>query len=285
MIKLKSDLTNLVVFDKSDFRIADTMSSSKGNVTKYTNGLFWIKTNYLGYEALAEVISSRVIQALGFNTVIYKPCFLSRNEYEAESACVSESFTINATEYSVGRLLQKLGKFSNSDEMFAAFRKNQTPALRIQWVLDLLKPLDITDYLQSSLAECIWLDSLLLNEDRHLFNLVLTLDDQNRFRFINFDYGGSLLSDLKDYPIVMPLKRAIYGVKSKPFSSRFSSQLSAFQEYLPTHYNRIVNLNIADLYEYFESDYIQRCLDVLHYTLSKNGIVLNCVSNTTSYFS
>lgn len=285
MIKSRSDLTNLVVFDKADFQIASAVSSSKGNVTKYTNGLLWIKSNYLGYEALAEVISSRVIQALGFETVVYDPCFLSRNEYEAESACVSQSFTLNSTEYSIGRLLQKLGKYNNSDEMFTAFTNNQTPMLRVQWVLDLLKPLNITDYLRSSLAECIWLDSILLNEDRHLFNLVLTLDIQNRFHFINFDYGGSLLSDLRDYPLAMPLQRAVYSVKSKPFSSRFSSQLRAFQDCLPTHFNKSIYLNITDLYDYFEPVYIQRCIDVLRYTLSKKGISLNLESDATSYFA
>ena len=215
MMKSRLDLTNETVFNKSEFQIAGTKTSSKGNVTKYTNGCLWIKVDYLGYETLAEVISSRVVKALGFDTVMYNPCFISRNEYEVVCACISESFTLNATEYSVGRLLQKFGKFNTSDEMFAMFMSNPTPKSRVQWVLDLLKPLNITDYLQASLAECIWIDSLLLNEDRHLFNLILTVDNQNRFKFINFDYGGSLLSDLGDYPLAMPLQRAMYGVKAK----------------------------------------------------------------------
>lgn len=122
MIKSKSDLTNELVFEKTDFKLISSESSSKGNVTKYTDGKLWIKTNHQGYEALAEVLSSRVVKALGFQTVEYKPCFISRNAYEVESACFSESFTENKTEYTIGRLLQQYGGFSNSDDMYETFR-------------------------------------------------------------------------------------------------------------------------------------------------------------------
>lgn len=46
-----------------------------------------------------------------------------------------------------------------------------------------------------SLAELIWIDSLILNEDRHLFNLVLMQGNENEFQLVNFDYGSSLLSE------------------------------------------------------------------------------------------
>ena len=38
MIKSKSDLTNELVFEKTDFKLISSESSSKGNVTKYTDG-------------------------------------------------------------------------------------------------------------------------------------------------------------------------------------------------------------------------------------------------------
>lgn len=277
MIKSKSDLTSQLMFEKTDFKHISSESSSKGNVTKYTDGKLWLKTNYLGYEALAEVISSRVIKSLGFDTVEYRPCFITRNEYEVESACVSDSFTIDVTEYCVGRALQCFGGYSSSDDMFNAFMRNPDAVSRIQWVLQLLKPLGITDSFQYPLAELLWIDSILLNEDRHLFNLVLTKDQLGAFRLINFDYGASLLSDLRDYPMAMPLRKAISCVKSKPFSRKFSIQLRALQKYLPQMSTHTVLLDISDLFEYYELENIERCIRVLAITLQHNDITLNVV--------
>lgn len=274
MIKSKSDLTNELVFEKTDFKLISSESSSKGNVTKYTDGKLWIKTNHQGYEALAEVLSSRVVKALGFQTVEYKPCFISRNAYEVESACFSESFIENKTEYTIGRLLQQYGGFSNSDDMYETFRAIPDVISRIRWVLDLLAPLGTMQYLVYALAELIWIDSIILNEDRHLFNLVLLRDSKNRFQLINFDYGAALLSDLVDYPLAMPLQQAIYSVESKPFSRHFSSQLQAFQAYLPTSFSDDITVNISDLYTYFKTEHIARCLSILSYTLQGSEITL-----------
>ena len=282
MIKSKSDLTNELVFEKTDFKLISSESSSKGNVTKYTDGKLWIKTNNRGYEALAEVLSSRVVKALGFQTVEYKPCFISRNAYEVESACFSESFTENKTEYTIGRLLQQYGGFSNSDDMYETFRAIPDVISRIRWVLDLLAPLGTMQYLVYALAELIWIDSIILNEDRHFRTgkrvsscfPVLFVHSKNRFQLINFDYGAALLSDLVDYPLAMPLQQAIYSVESKPFSRHFSSQLQAFQAYLPTSFSDDITVNISDLYTYFKTEHIARCLSILSYTLQGSEITL-----------
>lgn len=42
-----------------DFDIVHHSTTSKGNQSKYTNGDIWIKTNYLGYEDIAEYVCSQ----------------------------------------------------------------------------------------------------------------------------------------------------------------------------------------------------------------------------------
>ena len=65
MIRLKSEIEDILnLFCESDFEATTMEGSSDGCSPKYTNDSVWIKVDAHGYEALAEVLSSRAVRAL-----------------------------------------------------------------------------------------------------------------------------------------------------------------------------------------------------------------------------
>ena len=131
----------------------------------------------------------------------------------------------------------------------------------------------------TSFAEYIWLDSLLLNTDRHVYNMVL-ITNQHEYRFINFDYGMSLLADLEEFPMQMPLHKAVSSATSKPFSSQFSIQLGLFNMYIQRSPKTDISINIGDLTDYYPLQYINRAVEVLKQRLLLNGISCTFLTRT-----
>lgn len=276
----RSDITTQQVFSISQFTKISCATSSKGNLTKYSNGSQWLKTDAFGYESLAEIISSRVGVALGLNIVKYKPCFLdTENEFSnLSSACFSDSFVpLGYNEISLGRLLQQLAGSKSTGELYDLLEKQGTPANKVNWVYSLINRYFTRDYFMHNIAELLWFDRIIYNTDRHLFNIILLLNNNTKeYTFAPiFDCGASLLSDLQDYPVNMPISIALRDVKSKPFSTSFDKQIKVFQSYLKDKQIKDIYINIADLVDYYDTRYIQRALKVLEIGLSNLSIMLH----------
>ena len=57
------------------FDIIHHATTSKGNQAKYTDGQIWIKTNYLGYENLAEYVCSQLLNCSNITDFVrYELC-------------------------------------------------------------------------------------------------------------------------------------------------------------------------------------------------------------------
>lgn len=258
----KSEITTQDHYDKKQFKAVLNTTSSKGVLPKYTDEKIWIKTDIFGYESLAEVLASRLVSALGIKTVEYRPCLLITNEYDAVSACVSDSFTSDKTEIlSVGRMLERAYSCDGANELYKQFMSHSNIKDRLEFVVKGLTETLREEFVRIGIARYIWIDSLILNTDRHLYNMVIKKEG-NECRFIYFDYGASLLSDLENFSIRMPLDTAMHKAKSKPFSTRFSRQLSLFENYIPS-LTDTVRLRVSDLYKYYNAAHIERCLNVI----------------------
>lgn len=278
MMISRSELTSQTLYEKEDLKLITQRTTSGGVSEKYTDGNIWVKADLFGYEGLSEVISSRVVKELGFNTVEYRPCVLGINKYEVKTACVSNNFIpMGHTAYTIGRLLEKSTNCSNRGELFEQMYADAMPDAVLEFVLNNMQQYIPRSELMSGMATYIWLDSLLLNTDRHIYNMVIVTDGHTN-NFINFDYGASLLSDLEEFPMLLPLEEAISAAHSKPFSSYFSIQLELFDMYIPRSIKDHISIAVDDLRSYYNDSYINRCLDVLRHTLKKVGIELS-ISN------
>lgn len=199
-----------------------TSTVSKGNQPKWFDGAFWLKSNMLGYEDVAEWSTSKV---LDFSTldeklyINYRLCRIVKEDGSSEDGCVSLNFLPKDYELRTFSKVFDLynivipRKYSNND--------------KVKFVVDELQRitgLDTTNYLRNTVT----LDAFILNEDRHYNNLGLLFNIKNEQYKISpiFDNGLSLLSDIVDYPLRKPTSINMNNVKARPFSTSFDKTLN-----------------------------------------------------------
>lgn len=227
-------------------------ATSKGNQIKCKVGDMWYKLDTLGYEALSEVIVSNFLLHNNIECVEY--CF-EEVLYKGEKtiACKCKNLT-NSDEdlISVYRMLSLV----NFDERI--YQKAST-ADRISCITDIVNSFTNLkkDTILSYLYRLIYIDSIFLNEDRHLANIMFihnNASDVWRCAPI-FDNGAALLSDTKiDYDLSKSVTNLILKVKSKPFNTDFRKQLSAIES-LTDYRLQLNNTNTDFLVDLIDKSY------------------------------
>lgn len=213
----------LRLFNVTETDVRNISSSSKGNQVKWYKDGYWIKRNFLGYESLSEVVCSELLKSIKqLEYVKYNFCRVKYLGGLIRNCCYSKDFLSN------GESIIPLGRLLKVNDRFMKYYMRLEPINRVNLLIDRtfeVTGLDLTDYI----GRQIYLDSIILNEDRHLFNLALIDCGDKTFKECPiFDNGGSLLSDLTAYPRDVPLIHNISRVKSKPFHSKFSKQTEMF---------------------------------------------------------
>ena len=212
------------LFEVSDNNILTFQGTSKGNQAKWSIGDYWIKRDYLGYESLSEVITSKFLECVdGIDFVKYDFCSIKYNNVIYKDACCSRDFLEH------GESLITFGRLLNVDNSFMKSLLKVDGKSRVRFIIDSIESktgLNTTNYV----GRQIYLDSIIKNEDRHLFNLALLEDCNGKFRECPvFDNGGSLLSDTRQYNLDTPLFINLRTVKSKPFNTDFKKQAQLFK--------------------------------------------------------
>ncbi len=204
-------------------------TSSKGDQSKWLVGDKWLKENTLGYENMAEYVSYLVLSCTTLpqtSYVAYTPCLIEKLDGTITKGCYSKDFRGSLQEVSLERLFEanfettddilNNGRYSTKDKFHALLDKVQQ-----------FTGLDVSTEVSTLLA----IDAFILNEDRHTNNILFLYDSKNeKWKLAPiFDHGLSLLSDVKDYPLGIPLSILKRKVKAKPFNSSFTKQLALYQ--------------------------------------------------------
>ena len=204
-----------------------TLSTSKGDHPKFKINDVWYKIDKFGYEGFAEDVASKLLamSTLTKNKfVIYNSCKL-KYEGKVYSGCASHSFTDDNEEViTFDRILQVNG----IDNSFLRSHGKKSVEKLVE-TIEMCTGLNVIDYLK----DIITLDTIILNEDRHLNNLAVIYNRRTRtFRKCPiFDNGLSLLSDLSvtnGYPLNIPLTVNMNKVKPKLFGKSFDDVLSFY---------------------------------------------------------
>lgn len=189
-------------------------TTSKGNQKKFWIGNDLYKVDTMGYESIAEVLVNEFLHVRGIDCVNYDFAL-----YQGLECCKCHNFLRNGE--SCLSLYKLISKVEGSDGF-----KKYSGKDSFSYVVDSVKgyyDLDISDYL----SKILLIDYITLNEDRHFNNICFILDSSNSLRESPlFDNGLSLLSDIGVYPLSASISKCIRLVKSKPFSTSFSKQLS-----------------------------------------------------------
>ena len=234
--------------------------SSKGTQQKYFFDNKWYKQNRIGYEDLAEVLSTRVLMCSNIeNYVPYKKCIIN-----GKKGCLSENFLKRDEAYSS---LQRLYDIYYNRELTDVVQGIGNIEDKIQYVLEFVEKatkLDIKEYL----GKMFTFDMLILNTDRHFNNIGLIINSvtkQYRTAPI-FDNGNALLSDIGEFPFDKSIEENIEKVIGKPFYANLERQAMEIGFGLKINYQK--------LYKLLEKEPESRALEVLKYQLNRYEHIL-----------
>ena len=210
----------------TDEKIAET--SSKGNQEKWLDNNRWYKLDQFGYESLTESLisillgKSNIEKDTPFTFVRYKPVRVIAHERE-RTGCVSDNFLKDGQ--SVITVNQLLSRMLGSP-LKEKLQSLTSDKKRIAYLAEETKEYTGLDYFGEYLTLLFEIDSLFLNDDRHLNNIaVLKMGDKYDYCPI-FDNGAGLLSDTRMSPMDILPKSLIPALKARPFMMSFTRQMN-----------------------------------------------------------
>lgn len=205
--------------------------SSKGNQEKWLDHGKWYKLDQFGYEALAEVFTSMLLeysnieQETPFTFTRYQMERLQVHSRE-RTGCSSDNF-LKAGEsiVTLSHLFkQQIGK-PLSDELQRFNSDKKRMAYLAESTAEITGLRDFPQYL-TLLFE---IDALVLNDDRHLNNIAV-IEKNGRFSYCPiFDQGAGLLSNMMYSPMHIIPKTLIAEAKARPFNTTFNRQIRTMQ--------------------------------------------------------
>lgn len=246
--------------------------TSKGNQPKWQMKGVWYKADHKGYEALAEVVVSRLLAKSNVeNFVSYEPVRVLYDD-KTYNACSSRNFRAK------GELLLPFERLHRAyyGRGLAAELTHMETVEKIRYTVDFVENTTKLRQVGQYLTLLLEMDSFFLNEDRHTNNLaVIRNEDTKEYRLCPvFDNGLCLLSNLKDYPMDEDMYRSISRVRAKPFDPDFDGQVSAaellYGPQLRFSFSRNTLESVFDgLEEYYPDETIRRVDRVLREQMRK----------------
>lgn len=203
--------------------------TSKGDQPKWQLDGKWYKADHMGYEALAEVLISRLLKRSNVtNFVEYEPVLIWYKGQEVPG-CVSRNFR-GKDEMLVP--FERLHRAYKGRGLAATLGGMSDPLERIQYTVDFIEQTTGLTGVGAYLTLLLELDSFFLNEDRHTNNLAVIRSEKTKeFRLCPiFDNGLALLSDLNDYLLDKDVYDCIRRVRAKPFDLDFDVQVEVAEE-------------------------------------------------------
>ncbi|MFI3202077.1 MAG: hypothetical protein R3Y54_11260 [Eubacteriales bacterium] len=145
------------------------LHSSKGNQFKWMEGNIWYKIDGLGYESLAEIMVSRLLEKSNVEkVVIYDYIQYERNQI-MENGCVSKHFLQENEELiTVERLV-----LQTTGQSMATLLVGKSVKEKIRLLVDMVEDVTgITDF-GAYITLLLEIDAFFLNEDRHTHNIAV----------------------------------------------------------------------------------------------------------------
>lgn len=242
--------------------------SSKGNQLKWDKDGIWYKADYMGYEGLAEYIVSNL---LGYSS-------MSSDEYvnyETESiiynkstylGCKSNNFLTNGWKMIT---LERLFKNMCGESLTKLVYRIENYDDRVDFVVkNIIKMTGLTDF-DRYFSKIITIDTLFLNEDRHMHNIAVLEDEYGNYHYCPvFDNGSALLSDtIMDYPLSGSALEMIKSAEAKTICPDFDEQIDAVEQVCGTHIKfHFVRKDVEmllDKEEYYPEEIKKRVLDII----------------------
>lgn len=204
--------------------------SSKGNQLKWKDDGYWYKADFMGYEGLAEVVISNLLETSNCGEyAVYEPMWI---EYRGNrfSGCRSRNFLGEREELITAERLYR--QFSGRSFAVELAKIPEVKG-RIHYFVENVAEMTGLREFGPYLTQALEIDAFFLNEDRHTNNIaVIYSADEDRYRLCPyFDHGLALFSDTKqDFPLTQNVESCWKHIVAKPFSCDFDEQMDAAEE-------------------------------------------------------
>lgn len=223
-----------IYVDVSDrFRLQAT---TKGNQIKWHRGNLWIKADSMGYESIAEYLSTILESYIrGLKYVKYDLCTVKETgtgKMKTYNCCVSESF-LTGSEYIVSaqRMIYAILGTEKAKDLVVKKTGVDLLAHTIEICNRCTGIDELTIY--KYLSTICKLDAITLNEDRHLNNIAFIYDGKKYRLAPIFDNGMGLLADTESFPLNKGYSVWMQSVRARPFCSDFIEQALLFEDFGP----------------------------------------------------
>ncbi len=255
----------------SNEKIAET--SSKGNQEKWydneTNK--WYKLDQFGYEALSEVLVSRLLGYGNINSdtpfTFVKYDMEKLNVHRRErNGCSSDNFL--KENQSIETLSHILGK-NLGTSLVKKLASLSSDKKRIAYLADATKDFTNLEYFPKYLTLLFEIDALFLNDDRHLNNIAV-IEENGKYDYCPiFDNGAALLSNTQISSMDIEPLSLVKESLSKPFNISFSRQKSTAEAL----YGKVL-----DIPKFTKPEIINNLQDILPYYPERDrGIITDRV--------
>lgn len=203
------------------------LTSSKGNQEKWCDDNIWYKLDQFGYEALAETVTSEILEKSNIeNDTPFKFVRYSIekvNVHHADRiACTSTNFLKQ------GEAIITLNKLLSSNievSLTEKLSRLSSDKKRIQYLVDATKEITGLADFDRYLTLLFEIDSLIMNDDRHLNNIAV-IEKNGKFDYCPvFDNGAGLLSNTQIYRMDIEPKGLMKNLLARPFNMTFNREL------------------------------------------------------------
>ena len=259
--------------------------SSKGNQMKWYQDGYWYKADQFGYESLAEVVTSRILQKSSVeNVTLYEPVVIVYRGKKYRG-CRSKNFR---DEKELLIPLERLFRNHTTIGLAKQLSRISDVKERIKYTEEIVCNITKLDDFGKYLSAMLEMDAFFFNEDRHTNNIsILYNKETDIYRLCPFyDMGLSLFADTKvDFSLEKDYFACKEKIVAKPFSRDFDEQMDAVNELFGSYLKFEIAANyiaevVAELRENYlltESDSANECIG--GYTAQE----LNRVEETLRY--
>lgn len=220
----------MVELFEQDIRTNDRQSS-KGNQLKWENNDIWYKADYTGYEGLAEYVVSHLLQKSLLSEEEYVLYDLEQIKYKSTvyNGVKSRNFLKDGWQIIT---LERLFKNFFDESLYRAVFRISEPEERLRFLVNQVERITGLKRFGKYMNKLLTIDALFLNEDRHMHNIAVLMNEEGEFAYCPiFDQGAGLLSDTTmDYPLAGDTVLLMKEVQAKTFCNSFDEQLDVSEK-------------------------------------------------------
>ena len=205
--------------------------TSKGDQRKWKVNDIWYKADYMGYESMAEVLVSSLLDksTLSYPFVLYRYASLDYKEIQI-NGCSSRDFL---QQNQILIPLEKLYRQYTGDSLAVKLTEFETISDKIQYLVSQIENITNIEDFGKYITAILEIDAFFMNEDRHTNNIAVIYNEKTQKYCLSpiFDHGLCLFSDIYyDYPVELSVEECMRKIEAKPFSTDFDKQLEAAEE-------------------------------------------------------